>query len=278
MVVTDTLEKVSIKELTRAYNLGFSDYQFALNVSEEKLQQTLKRNDYRPESSVGLFDGDALVGFVFNGVRGRYCYDSGTAIIPAYRGKGYAHLLLDKTLSVIRDQAIDTWILEVLSNNEKAIKLYTSIGFSKQRGFNCYHLKAEDFRQILTKTEVALIRQKSIAIPHGECLPSWQNEEESIMAGATPTWDITVHTKEVGTLCYDPETGSIAQIYIQDEERNKGYAKQAIIEAAKFSKTGQLRFINIDDRYLPLNNLLTAMGFACFATQLEMTNTTRDRA
>ncbi len=278
MVVEDTLERTTTKELTTAFNLGFSDYQVTLSLSEEKLQQMLEGNSYRPESSVGLFDGETLVGFVLNGVRGNYCYDSGTAIIPSYRGRGYAHLLLDKTLSVLRGQDIHTWILEVLSDNTKAIRLYKDIGFTKQRGFNCYQAEAKTITRKKGESGITLIPQQTITIPHGECLPSWQNEEQSIRIGGVPTWDITTEDRKVGTLCYDPERGSIAQIFIQEEDRRKGYAKKAIIEAAKLCKTEHLRFNNIDDHYLPLNNLLLTVGFVCFTTQLEMTNIIRGKA
>lgn len=276
MVVTHTLESVSIKELTRVHNLGFSDYQIDVAMSEEKLLNILTRNGYRSESSVGLFDGKTLVGFVLNGVRGNYCYDSGTAIIPQYRGKGYAHLLLDKTLSVLKGQAIHTWVLEVLSDNIRAIKLYTSIGFTQQREVNCYQIEAKTIKA--HDTGITLARQQTISIPQGECLPSWQNEVQAIIAGDVPTWDITTEKRKIGTLCYDPELGTIAQIFMQREERRKGYAKGAIIEAAKLCAEKQLHFINIDDRYQPLNTLLLHMGFQCYATQLEMTNTIRGKA
>ena len=276
--MTDTLERVSLPELTRAYNLGFSDYRLAVAISEEKLQSTNIRYGYNPEYSVGLFDDNTLVGFVINGLRDGYAYDSGTAIIPGYRGRGYARLLLEKALSLMNSQDVHTWVLEVLSDNIRAIALYTSMGFSKQRGLHCYNLKAEDCRQISTKTEVVLMRQKSISIPRAECLPSWQNTEQSIIAGGVPVWDIMVKKKKIGTLCYENSTGSIAQLYIQEEERHKGYAREAIIEAAKLCKTDQLRFINIDDQYAPLNTLLHSMGFQCFATQLEMTNNLRGKA
>ncbi len=181
MVVTDTLENVDIKELTQAYNLGFSDYQITLSMSEEKLLRTLKKNGYLPTSSVGLFDENKLVGFVLNGVRDNYCYDSGTAIIPSYRGNGYAHILLEKTLSLLTDQDIHTWVLEVLTNNTKAINLYKSIGFTQQRDFNCYQIKTGTISE--HETTISLTRQQSITIPHGECLPSWQNEVEAIKSG-----------------------------------------------------------------------------------------------
>jgi len=277
MMITDTLVNVDIHDLTLAYNLGFSDYHIALSMGEEELQQTLKRNGYQPESSVGLFDEKKLVGFVLNGVRGNYCYDSGTAIIPSYRGKGYARLLLGKTLSLLTGQSIHTWVLEVLSDNTKAIRLYKSIGFTQHRGFNCYNLKADTIRGKELGTDLILSRQKTIAIPQGECLPSWQNEEEAIILGDIPTWDIKAEERTIGTLCFDPKTGSIAQLHIQEEERRKGYAKEAIIEAAKLCKADKLRFINIDDRYIPLNNLLLSLGFTCFTTQIEMINTIRGR-
>ncbi|NBK21817.1 MAG: GNAT family N-acetyltransferase [Spirochaetia bacterium] len=278
MMATHTLENVGIEELTRVHNLGFSDYQIDVAMSEQKLLNTLTRNGYHPESSVGLFDGDVLVGFVLNGVRGNYCYDSGTAIIPSYRGKGYAHLLLDKTLSVLKDQAIHTWVLEVLSDNTKAIKLYQGIGFTQQRSFNCYHIDANTITSKDTESGITLTPQQTISIPQGECLPSWQNDDQAIRAGGVPTWDIITEKRKIGTLCYDPVSGAIAQICMQVEKRRKGYAKQAIIEATKLCEKKQLRFINIDGSYLPLNNLLLSLGFVCFTTQLEMTNTIRGKA
>ncbi|HKL58110.1 MAG TPA: N-acetyltransferase [Sphaerochaeta sp.] len=276
MVATKTLEQVGIEELTRAYNEGFSDYQITVAMSEEKLRGTLTRNGYRPESSVGLFDGELLVGFVLNGVRGNYCYDSGTAIIPSYRGNGYAHLLLEKTLSVLNDQDIHTWVLEVLCDNARAIKLYRSVGFTRQRGLNCYRIKAETLHQ--GDSGLTLSRSQTPQIPQGECQPSWQNDAQAIRDGKIPLWLIKKEEQEVGTLCYDRATGSIAQIFIQVEERRKGYAKEAIIEAAKLCQAEHLRLINIDDSYLPLNTLLLHMGFQLFATQLEMTNTLRGKA
>jgi len=276
MVATHTLENVGVEELTRVHNAGFSDYQVDVAMSEEKLQHTLTRNGYRAESSVGLFDGDTLVGFVLNGVRGNYCYDSGTTIIPEYRGNGYAHLLLKKTLSVLKGQAIHTWVLEVLNDNAKAISLYKRIGFTQQREVNCYQIEANTLNT--EEIGITLMRQQSINIPQGECLPSWQNEEQAIRAVGVPTWDIITEKRKIGTLCYDPESGKIAQIFMQVEERRNGYAKGAITEAAKLCKAEHLHFINIDDRYHPLNKLLLHMGFQCYATQLEMTNTLRGKA
>lgn len=276
MVVTDTLERVSLPELTRAYNLGFSDYRLAVAITEEKLQSTNIRYGYNRECSVGLFDDNTLVGFVINGLRDGYAYDSGTAIIPGYRGRGYARLLLEKALSLMNSQGVHTWVLEVLSDNTKAINLYKSIGFTQQRGLNCYQVEASLFKE--KETELKLTKDATIPIPQGDCLPSWQNTEQSIIAGGVPVWNIMVKQEKVGTLCYENSSGSIAQLYIQEEERHKGYAREAIIEAAKLCKTDQLRFINIDEQYAALNTLLHTMGFQCFAKQLEMTNTLRGKA
>lgn len=276
MVMTHTLENVGIEELTKAYKLGFGDYQIPIEVSEERLKNTLTRNGYRAESSVGLFDKKKLVGFVLNGVRGNYCYDSGTAIIPEYRGKGYAHLLLENTLLVLRDQAIHTWVLEVLSDNARAINLYKGIGFTEQRTFNCFRIEASSIKA--KDTGLTLTPQQTLCIPQGECLPSWQNDEQAIRAVGIPTWDIIAAKRKVGMLCYDPASGKIAQIFMHVEQRRNGYATGAIIEAAKLCQKEQLHFINIDDRYQPLNKLLLSMGFHCYATQLEMTNTLRGKA
>lgn len=277
MVEMRTLGQISRKELTATYNQAFSDYQVAVNMTEEQLGKALARNGFQKDISMGLFDGQALVGFVLNGARDNYCYDCGTAIIPSYRGKGYARLLATETLALLRDQGLHTWVLEVLSDNKRAKKLYETIGFTTQREFNCYQIQAETLIDE-SKATVELKRQETFFVPSGECLPSWQNTKEAILAGEVPVWDIVFSAKKVGVLSFDPLSGSIAQLYIDEQERRKGFAGQALIAAAHLCRTEFLRFINIDAGYRPLNTLLEKHSFSLFVTQDEMTRTLRTNA
>lgn len=270
MVVTKTLEKVSIAQLTQAFNLGFSDYQLSVEMDEQTLARSLRQNSFCPTCSVGLFAEETLVGFVFNGRRGQQAYDSGTAIIPSYRGKGYSTLLLEKSKEVLIQAGVTSWVLEVLSENTQVVELYKRNGFAESRKLNCYECEPSLLSSEEISTKVELCLQEYPHLLAGECMPSWQNATESIVEGSLPTWDITVEKQRVGTLSFNPTKGSIQQLFILDEYRGRGYAQSALKEAARLCTAKMMRFNNIDACYRPLNELLLKIGFICFTTQFEM--------
>ncbi|WP_394699368.1 GNAT family N-acetyltransferase [uncultured Sphaerochaeta sp.] len=268
MVIRD-LREISPEKLSKTFNLAFEDYQVTLQMNATQLRKSLARNSYEPSSSVGLFDEDRLVGFVFNGKRENRAYDCGTAIIPSYRGKGYAHLLLDQTIQILEQKGLTSWQLEVLSMNTRAKELYKGKGFKINRQLNCYTKKITN--QDRPTPLVSLIPGDiSLLQKNTDCLPSWQNSKESIEAGALPVWNILSNNQSTGYLCFSPESGSITQLFIFPDFRNRGIAFGAIKSAQFLCKVDTLRYINIDDSYEPLNKLLTKTGFTLFATQEEL--------
>jgi ribosomal protein S18 acetylase RimI-like enzyme len=267
MVVTKNLEGISLKTLSETFNQAFGDYQLTLNLSEQQLGNNLNRYGYEPSASIGLFDGSRLVGFVCNGIRHNQAYDCGTAIIPSYRGKGYSHLLIEKARETLKLKKIDFWILEVLSENTRAKKLYQDKGFLFQRNFNCYSLgQAQEKRE----GSVSLAREETPLLEENpDCKPSWQNSNESVQAGSIEVWSILSEGKKAGYLCFSPETGSIAQLFVYPSFRHKGIATGAITAARNFSQSKTLRFINIDASYEPLNKFLRQYGFTLLTKQEE---------
>ncbi|AEV29662.1 acetyltransferase [Sphaerochaeta pleomorpha str. Grapes] len=268
MVVTANLEGVSLKVLTEAFNAAFGDYHFSQQMSEQQLNENLTRNGYEPNASTGLFDDAKLIGFVLNGIRDNQAYDCGTAIIPAFRGKGYSHLLIEKTLESLHQNYIDSWILEVLSENTRAKELYMKKGFLLLRKFNCYSLTQKlgppDGSVTLSLENPSLLEKKT------DCSPSWQNSNDSVRAGLIGVWSIQSQGEKAGYLCFSKKTGSIAQLFIYPSFRNKGIANEAIKYAQTLSQTKTLKYINIDAAYTPLNRFLTKTGFTLLTTQEEL--------
>jgi ribosomal protein S18 acetylase RimI-like enzyme len=268
MVVTRNLEGVSTKTLTSTFNLAFGDYQLPLQMREEQLERNLVRYGYEPNISIGLFDGKALVGFVLNGARNNQAYDCGTAIVPAYRQKGYSHALIDTAIQTMKQHSLKSWLLEVLCDNTKAKNLYLGKGFLPKRKLNCYSLEAgiaiEGSPVTLEKESPFLLEKET------DCKPSWQNSNESIKAGNLDCYSILSQGQKMGYLVFSSETGSIAQLYIYPHYRNQGIAKGTLKEALNLAKTHTLRCTNIDACQKPLNNLFTKSGFSLFATQDEM--------
>jgi ribosomal protein S18 acetylase RimI-like enzyme len=268
MVVTKNLGGISGKTLTETFNLAFGDYQLPLQMSEEQLSRNLVRYGYEPKVSIGLFDGDSLLGFVLNGMRNNQAYDCGTAIIPSYRQKGYSHALIDTAIQTMKQYNLESWLLEVLCDNTRAKNLYLAKGFLPKRKFNCYSLNTEPAAKGLL---VTLQKETpSLLETETDCKASWQNSNESIVAGKVDIYAILSDGQQTGYLCFSQETGSIAQLYIYPQHRNKGIAKGALKAAVTLAKTHTLRCTNIDACNEPLNNLFIKSGFSLFTTQDEM--------
>ena len=268
MVVTANLEGVSPKALTEAFNTAFGDYRFWQHINEQQLSENLTRNGYDPSASTGLFDDANLVGFILNGIRDNQAYDCGTAIFPSYRGKGYSHLLIETTLEALRHQHRDSWILEVLSENTRAKELYKKKGFHLLRTLNCYSRTQQpgdlDGSVTLALDNPSLLEQGT------DCNPSWQNSNDSVRAGLIEVWSIHAQGEKAGYLCFSRESGSIAQLFIYPQFRNKGIAIAAIKVAQTLSQIKTLKYINIDAAYIPLNRFLIKSGFTLLTTQEEL--------
>lgn len=82
MIVYNSLENQSFVKLYNTFIKAFSDYRVKTNVSQESLENNLKRRGYRPDASICACDGDEMVGFLLNSVRqwdGKTtAYDTGT--------------------------------------------------------------------------------------------------------------------------------------------------------------------------------------------------------
>lgn len=267
MVVTKTLEGISNETLCKVFNEAFSDYQITVQEPVELFVARNTRNGFCPSSSMGLFDNDQLVGFILICIRDNCAYDGATGIIPSYRGKGYSHLLVDETIKHLKQEGRSSFILEVLNENEKAKQLYIKHGFSYLRTLNCYTINRSELRD---EIEVELLGSTGKQDYQEECIPSWQNSKASIEASGLTIYDMVQEGKRRGSICFEAQSGTVALLYIEPKERRKGFAKQAITEAAKHCTAENIRLINIDEAYKPLNELLRNMGFKKFITQSEM--------
>ena len=101
-----TLGDVPMEYLHRVSNAAYADYVEPVHLSLEQLQYLLERRGYRPELSLGAFEGEDMVGFVFNGL-GSWggvptAYETGTAVLPEWRRKGVSTRLFAALLPLMR--------------------------------------------------------------------------------------------------------------------------------------------------------------------------------
>ena len=62
MVTFQTLENISLAEITGVFNLAFSDYIVPLKLTEDQLADKIISDNIKLEYSVGAFENKKLVG------------------------------------------------------------------------------------------------------------------------------------------------------------------------------------------------------------------------
>ena len=179
------LSKMSFGELHQKFNEAFSDYLIDISyMTRDVMKNRAIKNGYDPDSSVGVFDNDKLVGFTLVGVDYHYekpsAFDIMTGLIKEYRGKGIASEMFNFIKPRLKAIGIEYFYLEVLQENKPAIRAYKKTGFEIVRSLDCFTLSIKNY--ILTEQPRLPIVIKKIEKDNidkfqlfSEWRPSWEN-------------------------------------------------------------------------------------------------------
>ena len=123
-----------VDEVADTFERAFSDYFIKMRDSPSSwLMGRCKKNAVSWEHSVGVFDGGRMVGFTLLGLDawrgGVAAFDAGTGLIPGYRGRGLGPAMLDWATPRLLSDGVQRLVLEVLQENEPAIRAYRKAGF-----------------------------------------------------------------------------------------------------------------------------------------------------
>ncbi|MCJ8014859.1 GNAT family N-acetyltransferase [Paenibacillus sp. KQZ6P-2] len=183
----------STAELTALWNEGFKGYAMDMTMSVDAFVKRNSDNQLSMEASIALCDNGKPVGFVMSGFRtvdGRLtAWNGGTGIIPEYRGKGHGKELIGAALDLYNEKGAEIALLEALSENEPAIKLYSKMGYQLIDQLRFYEQK-EGLRPDVFAGDAASSYQfrfgipqdiQRLNIPVGN-MP-WQTQWENIVNG-----------------------------------------------------------------------------------------------
>ncbi len=282
------LNNQPISRLTEVFNASFANYFVPLSLTEEQLAAKFAADNARPDLSIGAFDQDELVGFIFHGIdtiEGRqYAYNGGTGVLPAYRGRQLAKRMYEAVLPLLKDAGVRHSVLEVVTQNERAIRVYESVGFTIDRKVDCYRgtVKALPLHSAYT------VRTTSDPIPAfaaewGDVQPTWQNNNGSVTRQGDAVVTLVAHKDDnipKGFLQFNKNNGKLLQIAVAPEARQRGVATD-LISVATAMRCGNvtagiedlhsdLVALNVDESATHLHQLLLKMGLQPFLSQYEM--------
>lgn len=270
------LASISLQQIAAAFEQAFADYPVPIRMTVQQLQDKIQTEDIQLALSVGAFDGSQLIGFVLTGIRMigelKSAYNAGTGVLPAFRGHQLTRSMYVLLLQWCAENNIEEHRLEVLCNNQRAIRVYQHIGFRPTRKLVCY----KGFVTPMLKDGTWRIRQEQIsdwALHESidDIEPAWQNSFASVQNCnhhwiALSAWD----QQRLGSIVFLPATGRIKWLLVNQSARRKGIATQLLQEAAALCSSLEMSVINIDELDDGMHQFLSSVGWKAYATQWEM--------
>jgi ribosomal protein S18 acetylase RimI-like enzyme len=218
---------------------AFADYPTSTRaIPKSVLYNRALKNGLDLDLSAGVFAADTLVGITLIGVDQfaghSSAYDIATGVVPSHRGQGLVGAMLAFIEPRLQARAVDRFVLEVLRQNDSAIRAYSKAGFSVVRRFECYELVRERLvdssRTEEIQVEVLDIRSLDEAEGWIDWQPSWENSFNSIRRIPDPMLILGARhgSRTVGVLAYYPALGWIHTIAIDPQFRRRAVGSRLI--------------------------------------------------
>ena len=263
---------------------AFADYQLDMSyMTAERSWLRNRKSGVQYDCSVGAYDGDRIVGVTCVGLddwQGEWAaFDSGTGIIPQFRGQGVAKGMFDFVLPRLRERGVTRFLLEVLQPNEAAIRAYTKAGFRITREFACYTLLTESFTpakssgvnfdvRVIDKADVQ--SYKTLVDWH----PSWENS----FSGMDRIGDTLIRLgafhedRLVGVLVYYPLLNWLMSLVVDGAYRRQGIASrllESLLERIP-KELDKIKITNVDRSDGAMLSFFEKSGAAWEIDQYEM--------
>ncbi len=137
-----SLKNINYPILMDCFNKAFHNYFVKLPTDTNFWKERWQQAKVDLSLSYGMFDKDRLIGFIINAIDQRNgeltAYNAGTGVLPQYRGEKIVKSIYDFALPNLKQNGITKCTLEVIKENEIAIKSYRSIGFVISKNYKSF--------------------------------------------------------------------------------------------------------------------------------------------
>lgn len=270
-MVVKSLEHVNIEQIIDCFLLSFENYFVKMPPDRNFYKQRWQTTHVNFKLSFGMFDGERLVGFILLIVdyrNGRKtAFNTGTGVIPDYRGQKIVATIYQKALGELKKNGITFSALEVITKNIYAIRSYESIGYKICRYYKCF--SGEIQLEKATSVTITAVDLKDVDwsnLPHQQYY-SWDNQATSIQKNEKfQFYEVSTNHKAVGYFILLSNSGYLAQLEVYFEDpMNWNHMFSGISKL-----TTKIMINNVDDRQIEKCQALLSVGLVNTIDQYEM--------
>jgi GNAT superfamily N-acetyltransferase len=213
---------LTISDLAALFNHAFTGYiGGSVEFTPETLHGFLVRDNVDLNASSLLMEAGRPVGFVLLARQGWTSRVAAMGIVPETQSKGVGRWFMERVIEQAKMQGTRTLVLEAFEQNERAVKLYTRVGFRIVRRLYGYH--AEDTTgQAADLAEVDIYEVARLVVQHGLADLPWQ-VAGTVLARLSPP-NRAFRVGDAYAVMSDPskETVVLRSVFVLPEARLKG--------------------------------------------------------
>ena len=267
-----TLSQTPIDTIIDCFLLAFEDYYVELPKDKAYYKQRWESANVDFSLSYGMFDDKRLVGFILHAIDTRFgvltAYNTGTGVIPEYRGKDIVRSIYTFALKDLKKAGIKKSTLEVITKNERAIHVYKSVGFKMSKVYKCFN------GCLNINTENAYnLKQIDLQDIDWQSLPnlpyySWDNQKETLLKNANcKFYYVLNHGNIESYFIHYNESNCIAQCGVLNHE---SIGWERLFYAISNTVENRIKMNNVDSRWKDKLEFLDKIGLNNVVDQYEM--------
>ena len=256
----ESLANTPFDALIDCFLMAFENYYVKMPTDPDYYKKRWKAAKVDFGLSYGMFDKGKLVGFIIHAVDTRQgvltAFNTGTGVIPAYRGQRIVQAIYDYALKDLRKRGILKSKLEVITKNDRAIRCYKGVGFSICEHYKCYGgtITIEDNDQFQIK-EIPINQIDWNKLPNQQYY-SWDFQKETILAASYSFFQVMNNGKPESFFILNRSNNYLAQFDLLKHSDNSW---SRLFSAIK-SVADNIRVINVNQLFTDKLNILEVVG------------------
>ncbi len=242
------LNTIKQDEIIACFIQAFENYYVPMPTSYDYYIERWKAAGVDYALSYGMFDNNLLVGFIIHAIdkRNDYitAYNTGTGVIPDYRGNRIVKSIYEFAIHDLKANGIQKSTLEVIQDNEKAIKAYQGVGFEICKSYDAFSGKIE-LDEVLACDIVPIAKEAfDWQIIPNRAYYSWDFQKETLLRREYKYYYV-MHNQEIESFfMYHTETNYIGQFDVLMPNEDAWLRLLSAIAQT----TDTVKIINVDSR------------------------------